>query len=187
MFGLDIPWRLVVIGSLVLAVLGALGGQYVTIQHLRAGLAEQKAAIAQERANAAQAAADEQARNRLEEQRRTAAQTEIANESQRLTARARAGDVHADDGDRRLRDATAAAAAACRGPAGDPAAAAASPAASSPGDLLALVQRRMGEAARGVVRFADDASIAGETCQRAYDALMPPPLKFRLGTSNAHE
>lgn len=173
MLGLGIPWRLLAIGALVLAVLGALGGQYVTIQHLRAGLAEQKAAIEQERANAAQAAADAQARNRLEEQRRVAAQTEIANESQRLTARARAGDVRADAGDARLRDATAAAASACRGPAGDPTIAAASPAASSPGDLLALVQRRMGEAARGVVRFADDASIAGDACQQSYGALKP--------------
>lgn len=167
----DIPWRLMLVGTLTAAVLGVIGAQYVTIQHLRAEKAELQAAIAQERTNAQQARADEEERNRVKEQRRVAAQSEIANESQRFTARARAGDIRADAGDARLRDATSATAAACRGTAGDPTATAASPAASSPGDLLALVQRRMGEAARGVVRFADDASIAGEACQRSYDSL----------------
>lgn len=176
MFGLDIPWRLLAIGALALAVLGALGGQYVTIQHLRAGLAEQKATMSQERTNAALATVKRQEQYREEEQRRIAAQSEIANESQRLIARARAGDVRADAGDARLRDATASVAAACRGPASDSAATAASPPASSPGDLLALVQRRMGEAARTVVRFADEASVAGGTCERSYDSLVPTSL-----------
>jgi len=107
-----------------------------------------------------------------ENERKTAAdQMENANEADRLQARSMRALprlVAAGDG---LRYRTAAVAAACDRAAQDPGVAAAGPAASSPGDLLADVQRRMGAAAADVVGFADDASIAGALCAANYDAL----------------
>lgn len=75
-------------------------------------------------------------------------------------------------GDRGLQQRFAAVAAAgCGRPAGDPAAASVGQAASSSGDLLADVQRRMGEAAATVVRFADESADAASSCAARYDSL----------------
>jgi predicted phage gp36 major capsid-like protein len=71
----------------------------------------------------------------------------------------------------RLHDRAAALAAACRGPARNPAAVAGGPAASAPGDVLANMLGRLDEAGRIVARYADSASISGEQCAADYQAL----------------
>lgn len=96
-------------------------------------------------------------------------QKEVSDEAARMAARVRADDVARGTADGRLRDLVAATAGrACTGPA---AAAGIGPAASSPADLLANVQRRMAEAAGQLVRFADDAAIAGTECAGDYESL----------------
>jgi hypothetical protein len=78
-----------------------------------------------------------------------------------------------------LRIRTITVAAACDRGAGSEAATPASAPASSPGDLLAYVQRRMDEAAVGVVEFADAASIAGELCWADGNANRAAALKAK--------
>lgn len=55
----------------------------------------------------------------------------------------------------------------------DPAAAPGGPAASTPADLRAYVQRRLDEAADGIAGYAGGAAAAGRACERSYDALTP--------------
>jgi hypothetical protein len=58
----------------------------------------------------------------------------------------------------------------------DPQASGASQAAAGggdPGDLSALVQRRLDEAAEGIARHADTARVRGLGCEGSYDALTP--------------
>lgn len=134
------------------------------IQAERAGRAEDKAAAAMAAASAVTAA-------RAEEQRRSAAIQEVADAAKTDAARARADARAADGRHDRLRDYAAALAAGCGAAAGDPAAAAGSAPAAGAGLVLADLFERADDRAGQLARYADQARIAGQACERAYDAL----------------
>lgn len=104
---------------------------------------------------------------RAEEQRRTAAQTEIANDAnqQRTAALADAFAARAAAGGLQQRVDQLIAAAR------HPAATAGSPAAGDALDLLADVLGRADQRAGELAEYADQARIAGQQCERDYDAL----------------
>ncbi|SCU75502.1 conserved exported hypothetical protein [Cupriavidus necator] len=107
---------------------------------------------------------------RFEEQRRTAAQTEIANaatkDAETARADARAADAVAD----RLRQRVAELVAAGRAP-GNTYPAGAGQAAGDPIGMLADVLSRADQRAGILAEYADRARIAGQACERSYDAL----------------
>lgn len=113
-----------------------------------------------------------QATARAEEQRRTARfqEAQDAAHQARLVAEAdaRAARSAAD----RLRQRAAELAASCS--ASNPTPAASSPAASAPGSVLADMLFRVDEAAGELARYADESRIAGQLCERSYEALSPP-------------
>lgn len=130
----------------------------------RAEFEQAKAAAALERATSEAKAATETAR-------RLRVQQEATDAANLKTAELERSSAAAADAAQRLRARLAAAqAASC---AGDPAAAAGGSAAGATADLSADVHRRLDEAASGIARFAEQAAIAGEACQRAYGALRP--------------
>ena len=172
MFGFEIPWRLIAISVLAAAVLGALGMQYVTIQHLRAGLAEQKATMSQERANAAFAVVKRHERYREEEHRRAAAQQEALDAAEHNAAQARADLVIADAAAGRLRDRIATLVAAAREAASHPQAGQPGAPAADPAGLLADVLGRCITRVRVLASIADERGTAGQLCERSYDALI---------------
>ena len=104
---------------------------------------------------------------RVEEQRRTAAQSEIANDAnqQRTAALADAFAARAAAGSLQQRVDQLVAAAR------NPAATAGSPAAGDALDLLADVLGRADQRAGELAEYADRARIAGQQCERDYDAL----------------
>lgn len=104
---------------------------------------------------------------RAEEQRRTAAQSEIAKDAnqQRTAALADAFAARAAAGSLQQRVDQLVAAAR------HPAAAAGGPAAGDALDLLADVLRRADQRAGELAEYADRARIAGQQCERDYDAL----------------
>lgn len=129
---------------------------------VRAEFDQAKVAAAAERAaSAAEAAVESSRRRRVQQEAVDAANLKSAQLERSLAASADAG--------QRLRQRLAALdAQRC---AGHPAAASGSPAASAAVDLRSELSRRLDEAADGVARFAERAAIAGEACERAYDAL----------------
>jgi hypothetical protein len=118
-------------------------------------------------ATAQKAQLDAVAAARAEEQRRTAAQQEIANDAnqQRTAALADAFAARAAAGSLQQRVDQLVAAAR------HPAAAAGSPAAGDALDLLADVLGRSDETSGELAKIADDRGIAGQQCERDYDAL----------------
>ena len=102
---------------------------------------------------------------RAEEQRRAEAQSEIAHDAKLSRDRADAQLRLAGDSARRLQQRyDALVAQGATAPAGSASAAEAR-------DMLAELRRGVEEAARSTVEFADRASVAGDACQRSYDAL----------------
>ena len=164
-----------VVGCLLAAIVGCLLAA-IAVQTLRLG-AEQKAHAdtraghAEQLRMLANAGRNAEAAARAEEQRRSAELQKVANEATHALDRARADAAAAAAAGQRLRDRLATVASACRAGPGDPVPAAPGPAASSPADLLAYVQRRLDEAADGIARHADAAGAAGRACERAYDSL----------------
>lgn len=181
MSALDIipaTYRLVAIGLLALAAVGAVGAWHLhAVSAAReagaeAGRNEIRLKWDDERVRLHAAAVAEATKNAQESQRREAAAKEITRESQRLEeariARA-AGDAAA--GDRLLAAARAARAASCRAPAGDPGAAVVSAPGSGAPDLLADL---LGEVERTGRAMADEAQRRGNVgaeCERRYDSL----------------
>jgi len=109
---------------------------------------------------------------RIEEQRRTAAQTEIANAATKEMVGARADAAAANDAAGRLRQRVAELLATGRAT-GNPAAASTGPAADDPIGMLADVLGRADQRAGLLAEYADSARVAGQACERAYDALTP--------------
>ncbi|WP_407971478.1 DUF2514 family protein [Burkholderia pyrrocinia] len=146
---------------LLAAALGAAAG--AGVEHLISArrIADIQAAAATAQAQAVEAA-------RTEEQRRTAAQSEIAKDAnqQRTAALADAFAARAAAGSLQQRVDQLVAAAR------HPAAAAGSPAAGDTLDLLADVLGRADQRAGELAEYADRARIAGQQCERDYDALM---------------
>lgn len=135
-----------------------------------ATLASVEAERALERRDQALAQVNAVDRARLEEQRRTAAQTEIANaatkEIEAARNDARSAGVAAD----RLRQRVAELVAANRA-AGNPAAPDGSHAAGDPLDVLTDVLSRADARAGELAEYADRARVAGLACERSYRAL----------------
>lgn len=122
---------------------------------------------------------------RAEEQRKTQAVKEIADEAHQQLLAVRNAHADAERAGQRLRAQLAAATRALSARASDPAPAAGSAPADTTGDLLADLQRRLDEAADATIRFADESRVSGLGCERAYDAVTPYPrtglgLKPRL-------
>ncbi|WP_321849688.1 DUF2514 family protein [Burkholderia diffusa] len=113
---------------------------------------------------------------RAEEQRRTAAQSEIAKDAnqQRTAALADAFAARAAAGSLQQRVDQLVAAAR------HPAATTGSPAAGDALDLLADVLSRIDQRAGDLAEYADRARIAGQQCERDYDALTPTGSRAKM-------
>ena len=154
--------------AVVLALFLAYGGGRLVQSRSDAGKYEA------ERTKAALSAAVDQVkavdRARTEEQRRTAAQTEIANvatkDAESARGDARTAGVAADRLRVRVAELTGDARASQ-----NPASASPGPAAGDPLDVLADVLGRADKRAGELAEYADRARIAGQACERAYDAL----------------
>jgi len=109
---------------------------------------------------------------RLEEQRRTTAQTEIANAATKDLAQARADAGAAADAASRLRQRVDQLLAAARS-ANDPGAAGGGQGKSGgdPLDVLVDVLGRSDKASGILAAYADELKVAGLACERSYDAL----------------
>lgn len=172
--------RLIEFGVIALVIAG-IGGvmlsQHNDIMTAKAALAVEREGRAQDRATMAAAAASAATASLTETGRRIAAQGEIANESERLSTRARADADGARVAAVGLRSAAGAAAARCGAGASDPAATAVGASASAPGVVLADVLGRADDRAGELAELADRAIIAGSQCERSYDALNSTPGK----------
>ncbi|HDR9026969.1 TPA: DUF2514 domain-containing protein [Burkholderia vietnamiensis] len=153
----------IAIPYLIAVLLGASAG--FEVEHLISArrIADMKSEAATAQAKAVEAA-------RTEEQRRTAAQSEIANDAnqQRTAALADAFAARAAAGSLQQRVDQLVAAAR------HPTAATGSPAAGDALDLLADVLGRADQRAGELAEYADTARIAGQQCERDYDALTLP-------------
>lgn len=152
-----------------LVALGA--AQTARLSSARLALAGEQRDRATERVSMEQAARAQAERFRATEQEWKDAQNENAVIARKARDLANLGAAAADGASERLRDRAAILAAACRGPARSAAAVAAGSAASAPGDVLADMLGRLGEAGRIVARYAESASISGEQCAADYQAL----------------
>lgn len=112
---------------------------------------------------------------RTEEVRRHAALQDALNAEYRARQEVEADLRRADAAAVGLRDRARQLAAAARCPARSAEAAASSPPAEAPGDLLADMLLRIDEAAGELGRHADQSRLAGQLCERAYDALTSEP------------
>ncbi|HGL4259589.1 DUF2514 family protein [Burkholderia dolosa] len=153
-----------VLPYLLVALLGIAAGAGVAHLVGAREIADMKADASKAQTKAVEAA-------RAEEQRRTAAQSEIAKDAnqQRTAALADAFAARAAAGSLQQRVDQLVAAAR------HSTAAAGSPAAGDALDLLADVLGRADEAAGELAEYADRARIAGQQCERDYDALTAPP------------
>ncbi|MDN8056387.1 DUF2514 family protein [Burkholderia multivorans] len=152
-------------------LLGVAAGVYG--EHLISAreIADMKAAAAQAQAKAVDAA-------RAEEQRRTAAQQEIANDANQQRTAALADAFAARAAASSLQQRVDQLVAAAR----HPATSAGSPAAGDALDLLADVLGRADEAAGELAKIADERGIAGKQCEADYDALTSEVNHSRTGS-----
>jgi len=150
----------IAIPYLIAALLGASAG--FEVEHLISArqIADMKSEAATAQTKAVEAA-------RTEEQRRTAAQQEIAENAAKERDQAGADAAAAASAADGLRKQVAVLVDRAR----HPATATGSPAAGDALDLLADVLGRTDEAAGEFARIADERGIAGQQCERDYDAL----------------
>lgn len=161
--------RIAIALALMLALVAFAGYQWHEASEQRAA-----AQLMQGQRDTARQALDKSTRARAEESRRTRALQE-ALDAEHLARQAVEADARrADAAAVGLRQRAQQLAAAARCPTSDSAPASSSPAASAPGDLLADMLGRIDEAAGELARYADQARIAGQLCERAYGALTPP-------------
>lgn len=106
---------------------------------------------------------------RAEEQRRSLKFQEAQNYAEISRKDALADAARARTSSERLRIYADQLAASCA--ASNPAPAASSPPADTPGDLLADMQRRIDEAAGIIAQYADESRISGKLCEQSFDAL----------------
>lgn len=170
------PWMAWAAALLVLV--GLLGLQTVRLAEEQRDHATTVSMWAKNRESLERAALQAAEDARTEEQRRTKAAQEIANETQAKLDQARNDADTARTAGERLRKRVAELTASIgRGGAGNPTSGGASASAQKTADLLADVQRRLDEATDGIAGFADGASAAGSACERSYDALTSSGLK----------
>ena len=164
------PWM--IWAAAVLALAALLGLQTVRLADEQRAHAKTIENHATELAKREREARDAVMAARTEEQRRTKAAQEIADETQAQLDQVRDDADAARTAGERLRKRVAELSAAVgRGAGKDPAAAGAGAPAEKTADLLADVQRRLDEAANGLAEFADRANAAGAACERIHDAL----------------
>jgi Protein of unknown function (DUF2514). len=162
-------------GWAIAAVVVLLGSHWAAYQH----------GLSVERANAGQASAQRDSGDRLaevigerdarqEEQRRAQAQEEARAHAQEERTIADAGAASADAAGQRLRNDAArfAATVSCSGP--DTATIARGQAATRAAMVLSDLLTRADERAGELATALDRARIAGQQCEREYDALTPP-------------
>lgn len=161
------PQRIFV--AAVLVILALAGGAVLTYRHERDTA---RAQISQERLNEAYAQVKAVDAARLEEQRRTAAQTEIANVAKQDADTARADARAAGDAADRLRqrvDQLLAAARTAKDP--GPVVSGQGKPSADPLDVLVDVLNRSDRATGILADYADQLKVAGLACERSYDAL----------------
>lgn len=169
-----IPWRVIGAGVLAAALFAA--GWAANGWRKDAEIAGIEADRARERRDQALAQVKAVDDARIEEQRRTAAQTEIANVAKKDADVARADARTADAAADRLRQRVDQLLVAAR--AGkDPVAASGGAAAGDPLGMLADVLERADRRAGILAEYADAARIAGLACERSYEALTPKEAK----------
>lgn len=163
-----IPWRTAGLALAAAALFAA--GWTVNGWRLGEKLSGTETAQANERRNQAYAQVKAVDAARLEEQRRTAAQTEIANAATKDLEGARADAVAANDASGRLRQRVAELLAASRA-ASNPTASGRGPAAGDPLGVLADVLSGADQRAGVLAEYADRTRVAGQACERAYGSL----------------
>lgn len=180
MIGFLTTWRIWLELGVLAALLACLGFQNVELAHEKAGRADDRAGYAEQRSLADKAARAQDALYRADEARIHKDQQEKIDEKDQQLARARADRVIADAADGRLQQRYAAAVAAARQAARDPAPVASS--ASAPaGDLQTDMFRRLGEIGRQYRDAAEAALTAGELAEGEYDALTPTTFVLPKG------
>lgn len=151
---------------LVVLLLAALGWQWGEAQ-----LSGRRADAANAALGAERTARQNEAAARLTESKRAQRIQEALDAEHLARLEVEADARRADAAAGSLRERARQLAAAARCPAASASAAAGSPPADAPGDLLADLLERLDEAAGEVGRYADQARLAGATCERAYQAL----------------
>ena len=167
----SLPANRWLLGGLLVGALLAVGLQTYRLASEQAAHADTRAQHAEHMANLERDAREAVLAARTEERLRTAEVQKAADEAHQALARARADAAAAADAGQRLRDRIAAITATCGRATSDPGPASGSAPAVAAADLLADVQRRLGEAAQGIAAYADAARAAGLACERSYDAL----------------
>lgn len=152
--------------ALLIALLAGIGWH----QHTTASLGRQLR-HAQDDAAAQRDLAERQAVERGKEAAIHAKQQEAIDAAATSLAQARADAAGTRSALDRLRERAALHAAAARPPGPDPAPASPGQAASAPADLLADVLSRAADRARELADYADRARIAGQSCERSYEAV----------------
>lgn len=162
-------WR----GYAVAALLGAIvvGGSTWTVRGWLANASEARAASDRYKERLAEAEANMAAIEaaREEGRRRTAEVEKVRDEAKKQAAAAAASAASARTERNRLRERADALARAASGR--DPSAADGSPSGADGVDLLAYMLGRVSDRAAELAGIADEARVAGLTCERVYDAL----------------
>lgn len=125
------------------------------------------------KARATQQALDLTNQHARETARRLFVQSEVIHAQVQQTEQLRAAAGRAADADRSLRGELARLAARSRAAAADPSATGASQAAAEAGAVLADLLGQCSSRRQELAEYADSARIAGEACQRSYEALTP--------------
>jgi hypothetical protein len=167
--------RTTVFVVVLLALAGLLSLQTYQLADERRAHAGTKATHAEQLAALERSSREAEQSARTEEQRRTAEVQKVADDASWALDRARADAVAAADAGQRLRAQLATLTSSCRVAAGHPGSAGAGAPAEATGDMLADVQRRLGEATETIARHADEARAAGTACERSYRALTADP------------
>lgn len=164
---------------LLLAAIVALGllaaGQSWRLHATVGALSTLQLAVAAERLQAAEAARLASEAARAAERRRIHDLQEIAREADRNAERARTARTAADAAARRLHDSAAGFAAGGGAAAFDPSVAGPGPATADTARMLAQLLDQAVDEARRYAAIADERGIAGQACERSYDALIGPP------------
>lgn len=137
--------------------------------------AKMQAAWQEERINAHAAALRAQAEVRAEEARRTKAAQEAANAAEARSEVARRDAAAAAGVSRKLREHIARLVATNSRTADNPPTAGPSEATQDPGVVLAELFSRIDARAGELAQYADEARIAGQACEAAYEGLRAPP------------
>lgn len=162
--------------ALVLVVLiGSCSVQTGRMHNAQRALATEKTERRAEHDAADAAALKVNAEYRAHEKQWATAQQEIVDATERKLTQARADATLADAASGRLQQRVATLVATARAAAANPGAAGASPPAGDAVGMLAELQRWADEAAGIYARIADDRGVAGNACERAYDALTVAP------------